>query len=130
MDLVSLKCIKIQEVTNLHRISSVHLVEEDPAPLFLAYTPFYHKSEYMSREGREVKLLREKAQKDQEAAKAREDLLFQKQLELEADKEEGSLDTAIDEQTSLILRSTPLFFFFLFNWSVFSFCFSLVFVCF
>jgi len=85
LDIVSLKCIKIQKAANLHRISSVHLIEEDPAPLFLAYTPFYHKSKYMTREGREVKLLREKAQKDQEAAKAREDLLIQKQLELEAE---------------------------------------------
>jgi len=58
--------------------------EEDPAPLFLAYTPFYHKSEYLTREGREVKLLKEKAQKEQEAAKTREDLLLQKQLEMEA----------------------------------------------
>jgi len=84
LNFVSLKCIKIQEAANLHRISSVHLIEEDPIPLFLAYSPFYHKSEYMTREGRIVKLVREKAQKDQEAAKAREDLLLQKQLELEA----------------------------------------------
>ena len=38
----------------------------------------------MTREGRIVKLVREKAKKDQEAAKAREDLLLQKQQELEA----------------------------------------------
>ena len=84
LDIVSLKCIKIQEAANIHRIKSVHLIEEDPAPLLLAYTPFYHKSEYMTREGRIVKLVREKAQKDIAAAKAREDLLLQKQLELEA----------------------------------------------
>jgi len=84
LNLVSLKCIKIHEAANLHRIKSVHLVEEDPAPLLLAYTPFYHKSEYLTREGREVKLLKETAQKEQEAAKAREDLLLQKQQELEA----------------------------------------------
>ena len=81
---VSLKCIKIQQAANLHRIKSVHLVEEDPAPLLLAYIPFYHKSEYMTREGRIVKQVREEAQKDKAAAKAREDLLLQKQLELEA----------------------------------------------
>ena len=84
LNLVSLKCIKIHEAANLHPINSVHLIEEDPAPLFLAYTPFYHKSEYKTREGRIVKLVREKAQKDIAAAKAREDLLLQKQLELEA----------------------------------------------
>ena len=85
INILSLKCIRIHEAANLHRISSVHLIEEDPAPLFLAHTPFYHKSEYMTREGREVKLLRERAQKEQEDAKAREDLLLQKQLELEAE---------------------------------------------
>jgi len=84
LSIVSLKCIKIQEAANLHRINSVHLVEEDQAPLFLAYTPFFPKSDYMTREGRIVKLVKEKAKKDQEAAKAREDFLLQKQLELEA----------------------------------------------
>jgi len=84
LNLVSLKCIKIHEAANLHRIKLVHLIEEDPAPLLLAYTPFYHKSEYMTREGRIVKQVREEAQKDKAAAKAREDLLLQKQLELEA----------------------------------------------
>ena len=84
LNLVSLKCIRIHKAANLHRIKPVHLIEEDPAPLFLAYTPFYHKSEYMTREGRIVKQIREEAQKDIAAAKAREDLLLQKQLELEA----------------------------------------------
>ena len=84
LNTVSQKCIKIQEVANLHRISFVLLVEKDQAPLLLANTPYFHKSEYLTREGREVKLLKEKAQKDQEAAKAREELLLQKQRELEA----------------------------------------------
>ena len=84
LNLVSLKCIKIHEAANLHRIKPVHLIEEDPTPLLLAYTPFYHKLEYMTREGRIVKQVREEAQKDIAVAKAREDLLLQKQLELEA----------------------------------------------
>ena len=83
MDTVSLKCLKIQQVANLHRTKPVQLIEEDPAPFLLAYTPFYHKSEYLTREGRIVKQVRE-ALKDKAAAKAREDLLLQKQLELEA----------------------------------------------
>jgi len=101
LNILSLKCIKIHESANLHRISSVHLIEEDLAPLFLAYTPFYHKSEYMTREGREVKLLREKAQKEQEAAKAREDLLLQKQLELEAElkRKEALIQQLMNKQT-------------------------------
>jgi len=76
LDTVSLKCIKIQQAANLHRIKPVHQIEEDPAPLLLAYTPFYHKSEYMTREGRIVKQVREEAQKDIAAAKARENLLL------------------------------------------------------
>ena len=97
LDIVSLKCIKIQEAANLHRIKSVHLIEEDPAPLLLAYTPFYHKLEYITREGRMVKQVREEAQKDKVAAKAREDLLLQKQLELE-------LEATLKRQEALIAR--------------------------
>jgi len=84
LNTVNQKCIKIQDAANIHRISSVHLVEEDQAPMFLAYTPYFPKSDYMTREGRVVKLLKEKAKKDQEVVKAREDLLLQKQLKLEA----------------------------------------------
>ena len=84
-----------------YRIKSVHLVEEDPAPLLLAYTPFYHKSEYMTREGRIVKQVREEAQKDKAAAKAREDLLLQKQLELEAalKRQEALIAQLMNRQT-------------------------------
>jgi len=84
LDLVSKKCIKIQEAANMHRISSMLLVEEDQAPLFLANTPHFPESDYMTREGRLFKPFKERVKKDQEAAKAREDLLLQKQLELEA----------------------------------------------
>ena len=44
LDIVSLKCIKIQEAANLHRIKSVHLIEEDQAPLYLANTPYIPES--------------------------------------------------------------------------------------
>ena len=84
LNTVSQKCIKIQEAANMHRISSVLLVEEDQAPLFLANTPHFPESDYMTREGRLFKLFKERVKKDQEAAKAKEDLLLQKQLELEA----------------------------------------------
>ena len=61
LDTISQKCIKIHQAANLHRIKSVHLIEEDPAPLLLAYTPFYHKSEYLTREGRIVKQVKEES---------------------------------------------------------------------
>jgi len=84
LDTVSQKCIKIQLAANMHRTKPVQLIEEDPAPLLLAYTPFYRKSEYLTREGRIVKQVKEEALKEKVAAKAREDLLIQKQLEIEA----------------------------------------------
>ena len=45
---------------------------------------FISKSEYLTREGRIVKQVKEEAMKEKVAAKAREDLLIQKQLEMEA----------------------------------------------
>jgi len=101
LDTVSLKCIKIQQAANLHRIKPVHLIEEDPAPLLLAYTPFYPKSEYLTREGRIVKQVREEAQKEKVVAKAREDLLLQKQLELEAafKRQEALIAQLMNRQT-------------------------------
>ena len=84
LDNICQKCIKIQMAANLHRTKPVHLIEEDPAPLLLTYTPFYRKSEYLTREGRLLKQVKEEAMKDKAAAKAREDLLIQKQLEMEA----------------------------------------------
>ena len=79
----------------------MHLIEEDPAPLLLAYTPYYHKSEYLTREGRIVKQVREEAQKEKAAAKAREDLLLQKQLELEAafKRQEALIAQLMNRQT-------------------------------
>jgi len=67
---VSQKCIKIQDAAYMHRFSSVHSIEEDQAPLLYLAKIF--------------KLLKQKIVKQQEDAKAREDLLLQKHLELEA----------------------------------------------
>ena len=76
LNTVSQKCIKIQDVANMHRISYVHLIEEDQAPLYLANTPYFPESDYMTREAKLFKLLKEKVKKEQEAAKARKDLLL------------------------------------------------------
>jgi len=61
----------------------VHLVE-DQDPLYIANTPYFPESEYLTREAMIFKLLRQTIVKQQEDVKAREDLLLQKQLELEA----------------------------------------------
>ena len=85
MNSVSKKCIKIQNAAYMHRFSTVHSIEEDQAPLlYLANTPYFPESDYLIREAKIFKLLKKKIVKQQEDAKAREDLLLQKQLELEA----------------------------------------------
>jgi len=85
MDLVSQKCIKIQIASYKHHFSPVLSVEKDQTPLlFLANDPYFPESDYMTREAKMFKLLKQRVQKQQEAAKARVDLLLQKQLELEA----------------------------------------------
>ena len=72
----------------------MHSVEEDQAPLlYLANTPYFPESDYVTREAKMFKLLKQKVLKQQEDAKAKEDLLRQRQLELEA---------ALKEQAALI----------------------------
>jgi len=68
----------------MHFVSNVHTVEDQAPLLYLANTPYFPESEYLTREARIFKLLKQKIVKQQEEAKAREDLLLQKQLELEA----------------------------------------------
>jgi len=96
MNTVNKKCIKIQAAAYKHRFSTVHIIEEDQTPLlYLANTPFFPESYYVTREAKMFKLLKQKVLKQQEDAKAREDLLLQKQLELEA---------ALKEQAALIAQ--------------------------
>jgi len=77
MNTVSQKCIKIQAAAYLHLFSTVHSVEEDQAPLlYLPNAPSFPESDYMSREAKMFKLLKQKVLKQQEDAKAREDLLL------------------------------------------------------
>ena len=82
---VSQKCIKIQAAAAKHYFSAVHTAEEDQAPLlYLANAPYFPESDYVSGEAKMFKLLKQKVLKQQEDAKAREDLLRQRQSELEA----------------------------------------------
>jgi len=83
LSFLSQKCNKIHKVASMHYATLVHFVEsQDPLPI--ANTPFFPASEYFTREGRLFKQLRQTILKQQEEAKAREDELLQKQLELEA----------------------------------------------
>ena len=82
---VSQKCIRIQAAAVKRYFKAVDSTEETQAPLlFLANAPFYLESDYVSREAKMFKLLKQKVLKQQEEAKAREDLLLQRQLALEA----------------------------------------------
>jgi len=84
LNAVSQKCIKIQTAAYMHYVSNVHIVEDQAPLLYLVNTPYFSESDYLTREARIFKLLKQKIVKQQEDAKAREDLLLQKQLELEA----------------------------------------------
>jgi len=84
LNAVSQKCIKIQDAAYMYHVSIVHIVEDQAPLLYLANTPYFSESDYLTREARIFKLLKQKIVKQQEDAKAREDLLLQKQMELEA----------------------------------------------
>jgi len=85
LNTVSQKCIKIQAAAVKHHFSTVHSAEEDQAPLlYLANAPYFPESDYMYREAKLFKLLKQKVLKQQEDAKVREDLLLQRQSALEA----------------------------------------------
>jgi len=75
---VSQKCIKIQVAAYMHHFSTMHTVEDQAPLLYLANTPYFLESDYMTREAKMFKLLKQKVVKQQEDAKAREDLLLQK----------------------------------------------------
>jgi len=83
LSFLSQKCNKIHKVASMHYATLVHFVESQD-PLLIANTPFFPASEYFTREGRLFKQFKQTVLKQQEEAKAREDQLLQKQLELEA----------------------------------------------
>ena len=68
----------------MHHFSTVHTIEDQAPLMYLANTPYFPESDYTTREAKMFKLLKQKIVKQQEDAKAKEDLLLQKQLELEA----------------------------------------------
>jgi len=84
LNVVSQKCIRIQASAVKRYLKTLHSAEEAQAPLlFLANAPFYPESDYVSREAKMFKLLKQKVLKQQEDSKAREDFLLQRQLALE-----------------------------------------------
>jgi hypothetical protein len=84
LDVVSKKCLKIQAAAVRRHLKNMHLAEQARGPIFyLANEPFYSESEYVSREAKVFKMLKQRMIKQQEESKAREDSLLQRQLALE-----------------------------------------------
>jgi len=122
---VSQKCIKIQAAAYKHHFSTMHSVEEDQAPLlYLANAPYFPESDYVTREAKMFKLLKQKVLKQQEDAKAREDLLRQRQLELEAAlKEQAALIAQLMNKQPNPSKHTNFFFILLSFYLASEFCF-------
>jgi len=100
---ISQKCIRIQATAVKRYFKTVHSAEETQDPLrFLANAPFYPESDYVSREAKMFKLLKQKVLKQQEDSKAREDLLLQRQLALEATLEQQAalIEQLMNKQTN------------------------------
>ena len=84
INVVSQKCLRIQATALKRHLRILHLAEQAKGPLlYLANAPFYSESEYVSREAKVFKMLKQKVLKQQEESKAREDSLLRRQLALE-----------------------------------------------
>jgi hypothetical protein len=84
IEAVSKKCIKIKAATFRRFLKNLQSAEQARTPvLYLVNEPFYSESDYVSREARIFKLLKQKLAKQQKESKAREDSLLQRQLALE-----------------------------------------------
>jgi len=84
INVVSQKCFRIQVVALRRHLRILHLAEQAKGPpLYLANAPFYSESDYVSREAKVFKMLKQKVLKQQEESKAREDSLLQRHLALE-----------------------------------------------
>jgi len=57
---VSQKCIKIQAAAYMHHFSTMHNVEDQAPLMYLANTPYFPESDYMTREAKMFKLLKQK----------------------------------------------------------------------
>jgi len=84
IDVVAKKCCRIQAVAQKRHLNNLHSSELSKSKLmYLANAPFYAESEYVSRETKEFKMLKQKVMRQQEESKAREEYLLQRQLALE-----------------------------------------------
>ena len=84
IDDVAKKCCRIQAHAMKRRMQDLHSSQQlSCKPLYLTNAPFYAESEYVTRESKVFKMLKQKVLKQQEESKAREEYLLQRQLALE-----------------------------------------------
>jgi len=84
IDGVSKKCLRIQAAALKCHLRILHSSEHSTSPLlYLANVTFYAESDYVSREAKVFKMLKEKVLKQHEESKARENSLIQRQIALE-----------------------------------------------
>jgi len=84
IDAVSKKCLRIQAAALKRHLRILHSSEQSISPLlYLENASFYAESDYVSREAKVFKMLKEKVLKQQEESKGREDYFLQRQILLE-----------------------------------------------
>jgi len=84
INVVRQKCLRIQAAALRRHFRILHLAEQAKGPLlYLVNAPFYSESDYVSREAKVFKMLKQKVLNQQEESKAREDSLLWRQLALE-----------------------------------------------
>ena len=106
IDGVAQKCCRIQALAMRRRLQETHSSPQlQSKPLYLANAPFYAKSEYVTRDSKVFKMLKQKVLKQQEKAKAREDHLLQRQLALEETVRKQSED--IKRLMALVQQQQP-----------------------
>ena len=106
IDGVAQKCCRIQALAMKRRLQESHSSHQlQSKPLYLANAPFYAESEYVTKDSKVFKMLKQKVLKQQEESKAREDYLLQRQLALEETVRKQSED--IQRLMALIQQQQP-----------------------
>jgi len=103
---VAKKCCHIQAHAMRRHLHNLHSSQQPTSKLlYLANAPFYAESEYVSRESKVFKMLKQKVLRQQEESKAREEYLLQRQLALEETVKKQSED--IQRLMALIHQQQP-----------------------
>jgi hypothetical protein len=106
IEAVGKKCIKVKAATVRRFLKNLKSAEQARTPMmYLANEPFYPESDYISREARVFKLLKQKLGKQQEESKAWEKYFLQRQMTLEDLVKKQS--EQIDRMMNMIQQQQP-----------------------